>query len=120
MEIYESRNKGINHTALRLESLDLEETDYKRERGRADTIKSALISFNIFNKKFFFNELHLCLCISLSTSWVYSIWQQCTNNYQNNMHCSLVASLHHSFPPSLSSPPPCSSVNNLKVLIISI
>lgn len=54
MEIYESRNKGINHTALWLESLDLGETDYKRGRGRADTIKSALFSFNVFNKKCFF------------------------------------------------------------------
>lgn len=45
MENYESRNKGINHTALWLESLDLGETDYNRGRGRANTIKSAFTFF---------------------------------------------------------------------------
>lgn len=54
MEIYESRNKGINHTALWLESLDLGETDYKRGRGRANMIKSALLSFPKFNTNFIF------------------------------------------------------------------
>lgn len=45
MAIYESRNKGINHTALWLESLDLGEIDYQREIGRTDRIKSAFILY---------------------------------------------------------------------------
>lgn len=43
MENNESRNKGINHTALWLESLDLRETDYERERGRTDNNKKCFI-----------------------------------------------------------------------------
>lgn len=66
MEIYESRNKGINHTALWLESLDLGETDDKRGRGRANTIKSALLFFNVFNFKKFFLMSSLFFSVSPS------------------------------------------------------
>lgn len=93
MVIYES--KGINHTALWLESLDLEETDCQRGRGRDNGIKKKkkkVLYFLLrkFSNNFLFkNELPLFLCISLSPVWVYSLCQRCTSNYQNNMHCSL-------------------------------